>query len=197
MPRIAKKLDLAPPDYDKIRNDATTAVEADMSKLKRADDRLELAAEIVRQADAEIAAHVDDRNLCLASLYLQGHYEGVQLGHIAGITKNAVHQILSLVIYGDSRRPLPPRMTEEEMTRLATEHGIPKEIPDAGEQLRSAGQVIEAARARRKAAVRWMQDATLVLSEAGHENAAIAKLAGVSRKVTWQHIEAARKRRGY
>ncbi|MFG2408809.1 hypothetical protein ACGFR8_31585 [Streptomyces brevispora] len=161
------------------------------------DDRIELAAHIIRQADAEVALHADERNNALASLFLYDHYEGTQLGLMAGVTKNAVRSILAQVVHGNSRQTLPPRMTEEEMTRLAREYNVPHITKSPGQKLRSAGIVIETAYARRGVAVTAMQDAALALQETGTSLVEIARMAGVSRKLVWQHVAASRKRRGY
>jgi hypothetical protein len=197
MPRIANKLDLAVPKYDDIRKAAADDVDEQLRKLKRMDDRLELAAHIIRQADAEIALHAGDRNGALASLYLYDHYEGHHLGQLAGLTKNAVREILSQAVYDDPKKPLPPRMTEEEMTRIALDHNVPHVTETPGDTLRSTGEVVEAAKARRATAVRWMQDAALALHEADRTHVEIAEHAGVSRKLIWQQVQAARRRRGY
>ncbi|MER6109317.1 hypothetical protein [Streptomyces hirsutus] len=195
MPRIAKRLGLVVPDYKRIREDAAAPVESELRKFRRPDRHLEVAADIIRQADAEIALHVDDRNAALASLYLHDHYEGHQLGRLAGVTKNAVREILSEAVYGDPKKMLPPRMTEEQMTQTALEHNVPHITKSPGDTLRSSGEIIEAAKARRSVAVRWMQDAVLKLSEEGRENAEIAQMAGGSRKLIWQHLQAAQRRR--
>ncbi|MCD9904568.1 hypothetical protein LUR56_39840 [Streptomyces sp. MT29] len=195
MPRIAKKLDLAVPDYEQIREDARRTVRRELAERTRLDNRIELAAHIIRQADAEIALHADERNSALASLFLHDHYEGTQLGLMAGVTKNAVRGILGQVVYGNSRETLPPRMTEEEMTALAREHEVPHITKDAGGKLRAAGIVVETAKVRRAESVTTMQDATLALQETGQSLVEIANAAGVSRKLAWQHVKAARQRR--
>ncbi|MET8717394.1 hypothetical protein ABZV52_29960 [Streptomyces sp. NPDC004735] len=197
MPRIAKKLDLDLPDYENLRREAQEAVQNELSQRRRMDDRIELAAHIIRQADAEIALHADDRNAALASLFLYDHYEGRHLGLMAGVTKNNVREILSQAVYGDRKRTLPPRMSEEEMTELAHEHKVSHVKKSPGETLRSAGTVIETAKARRAVAVTAMQNAALVLHDTDVSLADIANKVGVSRKLIWQHVAAARKRRGY
>lgn len=197
MPRIANRLGLKVPDYENLRREAREATQNELAERHRLDDRIELAAHIIRQADAEIALHADDRNTALASLYLYDHYEGTQLGLMAGVTKNGVRFILAQVVHGNSRQLLPPRMTEEEMTELAREFNVPHITNSPGQKLRSAGIIIETANARRGVAVTAMQDASLALQETGTSLADIADKAGVSRKLVWQHVAAARKRRGY
>lgn len=194
MPRSAKKLSLYVPDYEKIRAAAETVVRNELGAIARPDDRVERAAETIRQADAEIALHIEDRNRALASLYFHDLYEGAHLGRMAGITKNAVREIQSQAVYGDPKKRLPARMSDEELQKIARKAGVPHITDSPGETLRENGKIIEAARARRGVAVVFMRDAALALSEEpyGWDGPKIAEHAGVGKKLIWQQQAAAR-----
>ncbi|MGW3628017.1 hypothetical protein [Streptomyces sp. NPDC000880] len=182
------------PDYTRIRKDAEDAVKDQLGRLARPDDRVEQAAEIIRQADVEIAAHVGDRNAAAASLWF---YEGVRgLAKVMGVYPNAYREILSKALYGDSKRPVPGKLSAEERAKVAEDAGVPR-IPDAAEKLPKLSRIVAEATARRNAALPFMQDAALALSEEpyGWDGHRIAEHAGVAVKLVWQHWETARKRR--
>jgi hypothetical protein len=197
MPRIANKLSLTIPDYDEIRAAADTAVRNELGAIARTDDRIVRAAEKIRQADAEIALHIEDRNSALASLYFHDLYEGAHLGLMAGITKNAVREIQSMAVYGDPKRRLPARMTDEELQAIARKAKVPHIKKAPGATLRNNSEIIEAARARRRAAVVFMRNAALALSEEPYnwDGGRIAEHAGVAKRLIWQQQATARKER--
>ena len=215
MPRIAKKFALTVPDYAAIRKAADTVVRNELGAIARPDDRIERAANIIRQADDEIALYVDDRNQAIASLYFYDLYEGAHLGQLVGIgPKNAVREVLSRVAYGNSKKPLPPRMTDKELRAFAKKMNVPHLVPEepdqalrlgveaakahqevtVGRELREAGKIIETAKACRNAAVVFMRTAALALSEEPYnwDGPRIAEHAGVTKKLIWQQQRTAR-----
>ncbi|WP_385646106.1 hypothetical protein [Streptomyces sp. SudanB91_2054] len=204
------------PDYAAIRQDAETETRNELGAIARPDDRIERAAHIIRQADAEIALYAEDRNRAIASLYFHDLYEGAYLGQLAGVgPKNAVREILSKAIHGDAKKPPPPRMTDAELQAFAKRMNLPhlpekphlepgetedreaaraRQETTLGHALRAAGEIIEAAKARRKVAVVFMRDAALALSEEpyGWDGPKIAEHAGVGKKLIWQQQATAR-----
>ncbi|MCX4976484.1 hypothetical protein [Streptomyces sp. NBC_00620] len=195
MPRVAPTLEGPIPNYVRLRREAQQAVSNELGIIARPDVRIGLAADIIRQADAEIGLHSDERNAALASLWFYDHIQAVSLGHAIGVNRNAVREILSSVAYGDAKKPLPPRMTDEELTELGEQLGVQR-VESAAERLPSLGRIIEKAKARRGRAVRFMQDAALALTEEpyGWDPARIADHAGVQRRLIYKHLAAAKQR---
>ncbi|MFG2986197.1 hypothetical protein ACGFYQ_33935 [Streptomyces sp. NPDC048258] len=183
------------PDYASIRKAEEDAVKDTLGALSRPDDRVERAAAIIRQADAEIAAHVGDRNAAVASLWFYERVLG--LPKVLGVYPTAYREILAKALYGDAKRPLPPEtLSTAEVAQLAEEAGVPH-IEDAAEKLPELARIVAAAQARRKTAVPFMQEAAFALSEEpyGWDADRIASYAGVSRRLIWEQWDAVKKRR--
>ncbi|AIS02590.1 hypothetical protein [Streptomyces glaucescens] len=197
MPRKAPKYEGVKPNYPPLRRSAEQKVLHEMGQISRPEDRIVRAVEIVRQADAEIGAHLGDRNAALASLYLYDHLEGASLADAVGVNKNALRKVLAEVSLGDSRAQIPPHMSDDELTQFAKKHKV-RHIPDAAERLAELGRIIEKAKARRGVAVRVMQDTILVLNDEpyGWKPERIAEHAGVMRDLIYKQRAAARKRHG-
>ncbi|MGW2550065.1 hypothetical protein [Streptomyces sp. NPDC001635] len=199
MPRRAgtySKLKLEVPNYQELRADTERAVKDELGELARPDDRVERAAHIIRQADAEIALHLPERDQMVASLWFYDHVLG--LSKVIGVYPTAYREVLSKALHGDANEPLPrDGASLEDLTRIAEEHGVPR-VANAAERLPEVARIVAMARARRAAAVPFMQDAALALSEDpyGWDGERIAEHAGVTTKLIWQHWAAARKRRG-
>jgi hypothetical protein len=147
----------------------------------------------VRQADAEIALHVEDRNNAVASLWFYEQVLG--LSNAIGVTPNAYREILSKAVFGDPTRQLPDIDSNEGLVAFAEQAGVPR-IEGAADKVLEPARVVAAARARRKAAVRFMQEAVLALSEAPYDWTPdkIAEHAGVARSLIYKQRAAARKR---
>ncbi|MEU5978508.1 hypothetical protein [Streptomyces sp. NPDC047315] len=191
-------------DPDALRAAAERAVMEELAPIARPDERLERAAEIIHQADAEIALHVQERDEAVASLWFYDHVLGIPAK--AGIKPNAYREILSRVFYGGIERvptesgriPLRPipDLPLPELAEAAREAGVPV-VKDAAKKLPRLATVVIEARARRAAAVVFMRNAALALSEEPYNwNAPrIAAVAGVSRKlISQQQITARRER---
>lgn len=188
--------DLDVPDHASIRKAAQDEVSDELGRLARPDDRVERAAAIIRQADAEIITHVNDRDAAAASLWF---YEGVRgLARVLGVYPTAYREILARALYGDGKHPLPTKLTAAERVRIAEEAGVPR-VEDARRKLPRLARIVSDAKARREAALPFMQDAALALSEEpyGWDGQRIAEHAGVSTTLIWTHWKMARKRRGY
>lgn len=198
------------PDYPRIRKDAEDAVRDELGSLARPDDQVERAAEIIRQADLEIAAHVDDRNKAAASLWFYDRTRG--LNKVMGLATTAYRTALYQTLYGIDPRSrkdtdpfpavLPTTQGEqaEDLAKIAEEAGIPRlEREEAGQRLPELSRIVTAAAARRASALEFMQDAELALSEEpyGWDGYRIAEHAGVSVQLVWKHWTVARKRRGH
>ncbi|GAA3887243.1 hypothetical protein ACWDWT_21510 [Streptomyces sp. NPDC003343] len=200
MPRRAgtySKTKIAVPDYPGIRANAERAVTDELGKLARPDDRIARAAEIIGQADAEMALHLPERDQMAASLWFYEHILG--LHKVMGVYPTAYREALSKALYGDAKTPLPADdLHLEELPRIAQAHKLPR-IENAAERLPEVATVVAEARYRRAAAVPFMQDAALALSEEpyGWEGERIAQHAGVPAKLIWQQWAAARRRRGH
>ncbi|WP_116428933.1 hypothetical protein [Streptomyces spongiicola] len=188
------------PDYKTLRAHEERAVKDELGAIARPDDRIERAAEIIRQADAEIALHIEDRDKGAASLWFYEHVLG--LASAIDVTSTAYREILSKALYGIDRRrtasghyelrPVPD-VTGPELVKLAEEAGVPR-IENAFEELPRLASVVSAARARRAAAVVFMREAALALSEEpyGWSGEKIAEHAGVGTKLIWQQQRTAR-----
>ncbi|MFF0384675.1 hypothetical protein [Streptomyces sp. NPDC004286] len=197
MPRIAKRLDIQAPSYDKLRNKTEHEVRESLGAVERLDDLVKLAAEIVQHADVEIATHVDRRNQALASLYLYDLYEGSHLSQIAGVNKNGLRTILGTVVYGASaRKTLPAWMADDDMVALAKEIKVRRITKEPGQQLLRASLVIEEAKARRKAALPVLRNTALKLvEEYGWKIKQVAAHTGLGGKLLSQQLKTARKER--
>ncbi|MGW2496212.1 hypothetical protein ACWCV2_17140 [Streptomyces pseudogriseolus] len=202
------KTKIQKPDFKTLRQVAEAAVKEELGQIARPDDRIERAAEIIRQADAEIEAHLESRDKAVASLWFYDHVPG--LAGAIGVTPTAYREILSKVFYGGYERvrtssghyelkPIPD-LPGDELVAAAKKAGVPV-VEDAAERLPQFAAVVVEARARRGAAVVFMRDAALALSEEpyGWDGPRIAEHAGVGKKLIWQQqaaARAARKRAG-
>ncbi|MEV7512020.1 hypothetical protein AB0O57_29100 [Streptomyces sp. NPDC091201] len=183
------------PDYPSIRREAEDAVKDELGRMARPDDRVRRAAEIIRQADLEIAAHIEDRNQAAASLWFYDRVRG--LTKVMGLATNAYRSALFQALYGidprsrkdgdvytahvlaaDGRkattevRPIPADLPAaqgeqaEDLARIAEEAGVPRlDTAEASRQLPKLSSIVAAASARRAVALEFMQDAELALSE--------------------------------
>ncbi|MFI6142405.1 hypothetical protein ACIBCC_29965 [Streptomyces griseus] len=210
---------ITPPDYKKIVEDAEKdARRVIASRIRKAlrpanpgvtlpapillnaslrpDLLLVEAANVVRQADAEIALWSDERNKALGSLWFYDQVLG--LDQASGVTKTAYREILSKVLFGDAKVPLPATENNNELEILAESRGVaglPHE--EAIALLLEAAPLVVAARARRRVAVVYLQDAALALSEPPYEwdPDRIADHADIARKLVYKLKDAAAKRR--
>ncbi|MFC9534412.1 hypothetical protein ACFT38_28285 [Streptomyces sp. NPDC056975] len=190
-------------DYTELNEREEREVKDELGAIARPDDRIERAAEIIRQADAEIALHQEDRDKAVASLWFYGHVLG--LSRAINVTNTAYREILSKALYGIDRRrtgsghfelrPVP-NVSNEELEELAKQAGVER-IDSALEDLPRLAQIVAKARVRRKTAVVFMREAALVLSEEpyGWDGERIATHAGVSTKLIWQQQATARRDR--
>ncbi|PNG22324.1 hypothetical protein [Streptomyces cahuitamycinicus] len=194
-----KKIDAT--DYKALREREEGAVKEELGRIARPDDRIERAAEIIRQADAEIALHLEDRDKAVASLWFFEHVKG--LARTIGVTATAYREILSKAYYGGFERrrtasghfelrPVPD-VPGGELVKLAEEAGVPR-VENASEDLPRLARVVAAARARRGAAVVFMREAALALMEEpyGWDAEKIAEHAGVGKKLIYQQTRTAR-----
>ncbi|MGY5009906.1 hypothetical protein ACWCY6_17755 [Streptomyces sp. 900105755] len=188
-------------DFKALREAAERAVTEELGRITRPDDRIERAAEIIRQADAEVALHLDDRDKAVASLWFYEHVPG--LAGTIGVTPTAYREVLSKAFYGGPERvrtdsghyelrPVPD-LPGPELVEAARKAGVPL-VEDADKKLPNLATVVAEARARRGAAVVFMRDAALALSEEpyGWDGPRIAEHAGVQKKLIWQQQAAAR-----
>ncbi|MFJ2745241.1 hypothetical protein ACIO3O_36915 [Streptomyces sp. NPDC087440] len=180
-------------DFATIRQEAKESVESELGKLARPDDRVARAAEIIRQADVEIATDGPDREKATASLWF--YEQAMGLPKVLGIYPTAYREILSKALYGDPKKKLPSAGPEE-LKKLAEAANVPH-VPDAREKLPKLARIVAAAQARRHAAVPFMQDAALALSQEpyGWDAARIAEHADVQKAIIYQHWRAAKNRR--
>ncbi|WJV44542.1 hypothetical protein [Streptomyces flavofungini] len=215
--------DIEVPDHEAIRDTAQRHIEKEFSRITRPDDRLKRAAEVVQQADLEIVAHVGERNEAAMSLWF---YEGVRgLDKVLGVTGNAYTEMRRLALHGaDAAEPVDgtekapeewapltkvrrraqlsgpgeTRMTPEQRRHAAEQAGIPK-IDGAAEVLPRLSEIVSAATARRKAALPFLQDAVLVLSEAPYEwtTDRIAEFGDVTARYARDAKNTAKRRRGH
>ena len=183
------------PDHDLIKSQTAQTIKNTLGAVARPHDRIKQAAEIIRHADAEIAAHVADRDAAAASLWFYGRTLG--LPRILGVTRTACREILAKALTGNRKGQLPGGLDAEELAQVATEAKLPR-YERAAEKLPELSRVVAAARAQRQAAMPFMQDAALALSEWPYnwEGGQIAAHAGVTEQVIWKHWEAARRRCG-
>ncbi|MEU6462227.1 hypothetical protein [Streptomyces sp. NPDC046976] len=163
------------PDYKEIAKNAENAVLAEFEQIGvtkpvdiftkkrkvRADDVAAKAAEIIRQADAEIGMYADARDQALAHLWF--YEQRIGLGRSLGLTQTGYRGILAKALYGDKKHPLPAEESNEALIEAAKKEGL-KVVDDAETKLVQTHQVVAAARARRQTAVPFMQEAVLALS---------------------------------
>ncbi|MFG2864677.1 hypothetical protein [Streptomyces sioyaensis] len=193
---------LTVPEHKKLRTDAERKVNEELGKIARPDDRFKRACEIVQQADLEIAAHAEERNQAALSLWF---YEGVRgLDKVLGILPNAYSEMRRIALHGDKKATINPggdlnaRMTADERRAAAKKAGMPH-IEDAADRLPSLAATVSVASARRKAAMPFLQDSALVLTEEPYDWSTdrIAKLGDVTPKYVRDVKNAAKRRRGH
>ncbi|WP_030780781.1 hypothetical protein [Streptomyces sp. NRRL S-920] len=168
MPAVHHNLTI--PDHKTLRAEATREVEQELGKLARPDDRFKRACEIVQQADLEIAAHSEERNQAALSLWF---YDGVRgLEKVLGITHNAYVEMRRIALTGDPKANINPggdpraRMTPEQRIAAALKAGVPRlDSEEAADRLPSLAATVSVANARRKAAMPFLQDSALALTE--------------------------------
>lgn len=198
MPAV-RQHNLPIPDHKKLRADAEREVKDELGQIPRPDDRFKRACEIVQQADLEIAAHAEERNQAALSLF---YYDGVRgMGPVLGLTPNAYRQIQRIALYGERDAPLTvgdERMSAEERRAAAKKAGLPH-IEDAADRLPSLATTVSVATARRKAAMPFLQDAALALTEEpyGWTTDRIAKLGDTTPKYVRDVKNTAKRRRGH
>ncbi|MGG7574151.1 hypothetical protein [Streptomyces sirii] len=194
--------DLTIPKHKTLRTDAERKVKEELGKIARPDDRFKRACEIVQQADLEIAAHAEERNQAALSLWF---YEGVRgLDKVLGILPNAYSEMRRIALHGDKKATINPggdlnaRMTADERRAAAKKAGVPH-IEDAADRLPSLAATVSVAAARRKAAMPFLQDSALVLTEEPYKWSTdrIAKLGDVTPKYVRDVKNAAKRRRGH
>lgn len=193
------------PDYTQIAKDAeTTALKAlglnperpeDLIARVRPDDLVVKAAEVVRQADAEIALYQGERDRALAHLWF--YEQRLGLAGTVGLSPLGYRRNLAATVFGNKNHPLPDAETNDELIRFAEEAGVER-VENAEAKLLEAAPIVYAARARRDVAVRFMQEAVLALSQPPYDWSPdrIAEHAGVSRTLAYKQRAAARKRHG-
>ncbi|MFK0279494.1 hypothetical protein ACIQVL_03335 [Streptomyces sp. NPDC090499] len=190
------------PDYKQIAADAEKQVlehlglerPEDLVAKARPDNLVVGAAEVVDQADAELALYLDERDQALAHLWF--YEQRLGLSKTAGLTNMGYRHALAKLMFGDKRHTLPDG-TNEELVQAAEQAGIER-VPDAEAQLLKTAPIVFAARARRDVAVRYMQEAVLALSQSPYDWTPdkIAEHAGVHRELIYKQRSAARKRHG-
>ncbi|MGI5337719.1 hypothetical protein ACQEVS_10120 [Streptomyces sp. CA-181903] len=168
MPAVHHNLTV--PDHKALRAEATSQVKEELGMIARPDDRFKRACEIVQQADLEIAAHVEDRNDAAMSLWF---YDGVRgLDGVLGVTHSAYNQMRRLALRGDRNLPINEggdlglKMSAEERAAAAEAAGVPRvERDDAADRLPALAAIVSVATARRKAAMPFLREAALTLTE--------------------------------
>ncbi|MEU8911745.1 hypothetical protein [Streptomyces nigrescens] len=200
MPAVHHNLTV--PDHKTLRAEAERQVKDELGPIARPDDRFKRACEIVQQADLEIAAHAEERNQAALSLWF---YDGVRgLDRVLGILPNAYTEMRRIALHGDKKATINPggdlnaRMNAEERRAAAEKAGV-LHIEDAADRLPSLAATVSVATARRKAAMPFLQDAALVLTEEPYEwtTDRIAELGDVTPKYARDAKNAAKRRRGH
>ncbi|MFE4580162.1 hypothetical protein [Streptomyces chartreusis] len=193
------------PNYDRIGIGAEKQVlnGLGLKQLKRPEDLVAVrpdelvvkAWRIVEQADADLGAHLEERDQALAHLWFYEPRLG--LARTAGLSTMGYRGAIARVVYGDKRHPLPDVQSNEDLARLGKELGV-RRIKNAEAKLLKASETVYAAHARRELAVRYMQEAVFDLSEAPYAwtPEQIAEHAGVERGLIYKQRAAARKRHG-
>lgn len=163
---------IAAPDYAKIKKDAEARVLLELGLVRPEDaaaarptDLILKAAQIVKQADAELALHLDERDEALAHLWF--YEQRLALSKTVGLTPMGFRHALAKLMFDDKRHPLPDG-SNEELVQAAEAAGL-KRIANAKEKLLKAAPIVYAARARRDVAVRFMQEAVFALSRAPYD----------------------------
>lgn len=191
------------PDHETLRAQAQRLVKDELGAIARTDDRFKRACEIVQQADLEIAAHAEERNQAAMSLWF---YDGVRgLDKVLGILPNAYSEMRRIALHGDKKARINPggdlnaRMTAEERRAAAEKAGVPHIKDDAAERLPSLSATVSVAAARRKAAMPFLQDSALALTEEpyGWTTDRIGELGDVTAKYVRDVKNAAKRRRGH
>ncbi|NML55115.1 hypothetical protein HHL19_35700 [Streptomyces sp. R302] len=188
------------PDYSAIAEQAKAALIEEIGGRKKSgviyippEDLLVRAAQIIEQADAELAVYLKERDQALAHLWF---YEArLGLAASAGLTNRGYRFALSKLLFGDKNRELPTAGSSEELAEIGKALGVVR-IEGAEQHLLKAAPLVHAAQTRRAEAVRFMQDAVLTLSKPPYEWSPeqIAERAGVDRKIIYKQRAAARKR---
>jgi hypothetical protein len=196
------------PDYEQIGRDAERQVldalglgsldterPQDLVAKARPDNLVAKAAEVLQQADAELAAYLGDRDRALAHLWF--YEQRLGLSKTVGLTNIGFRQILAKMMVGDKRGALPANLSNEELVRAAEAAGIER-VENAEAKLLETAPIVFAARTRRDVAVRYMQEAVLALSQEpyGWSPDRIAEHAGVHRDLIYKQRRTARKRHG-
>lgn len=193
------------PDYAQIAKDAETAAlkalgitaerPEDLVAKVRPDELVVKAAEVVRQADAEIALYQGERDHALAHLWF--YEQRLGLSNTVGLSRMGYRRNLAATLFGDKNRPLPDVTTNNALIRCARKAGL-EPVENAEEKLLETAPIVHAARVRREVAVRFMQEAVLALSLPPYEWSPdrIAEHAGVTRTLVYQHRTTAGKRHG-
>ncbi|MFG2141892.1 hypothetical protein [Streptomyces sp. NPDC048650] len=190
------------PAHKNLRAEAERQVKDELGAIARPDDRFKRACEIVQQADLEVAAHAEERNQAALSLWF---YDGVRgLDKVLGILPNAYSEMRRIALRGHKKATINPggdpntRMTAEQRQAAAEEAGVPH-IADAADRLPSLSATVSVATARRKAAMPFLQDSALVLTEEPYEWSTdrIAELGDITPKYARDLKNAAKRRRGH
>ncbi|WP_282793109.1 hypothetical protein [Streptomyces sp. CC224B] len=200
MPAVHHNLTI--PDHEMLRAEATREVQQELSKIARPDDQFKRACEIVQQADLEITAHSEKRNQAALSLWF---YDGVRgLETVLGITHNAYVEMRRIALTSDPKANINPggdpraRMTPEQRIVAAQQAGVPRLNAEKAARLPSLAATVSVATTRRKAAMPFLQDAALALTEEpyGWSTERIGKLGDVTPKYVRDVKNAADRRRG-
>lgn len=200
MPAVHHNLTI--PDHATLRAQADHQVRDELGAITRPDDRFKRACEVVQQADLEIAAHAEERNQAALSLWF---YDGVRgLDKVLGILPNAYTEMRRIALHDDKKAPmnasgdLHTRMSAEERRAAAEEAGVPY-VEDAASRLPSLAATVSVATARRKAAMPFLQNAALALTEEPYAwtTDRIAELGNVTPKYVRDVKNAAKRRRGH
>lgn len=184
---------LPPFNFGEIVDTAERETMEAVAYVARPDDKVVRAAEIVRQADADIALHLEERNQAVASLWF--YEKRLGLTRTIGVTPTAYREILSKALYRDVSKPIPDVDSNAALTALAREAGVPY-VRDAAEKVLDLARIVAAARGRRRVAVRFMQECVLALSEPPYDwsTEKIAEHSGIARSLVYRQRNAARRR---
>ncbi|MFD9190361.1 hypothetical protein ACFWCA_19285 [Streptomyces phaeochromogenes] len=189
------------PDYDQIAEDAEKAVHKALGVIRtedllsrRPEDLVKKTAEIIRQADAQIAVHLTERDEALAHLrYYEPHR---RLHRTAGLSPIGFRNAVARAVLGDQKANLPDATSNEGLAQVAQELGV-KRLDDARAQLLEAAPIVAGAQNCREIAMRYMQQVILALSEPPYSWSPqeIADHAGMPRDTVYSIRRVARKRR--
>lgn len=162
----------------------------------RPEDLIVKAGDILAQADAEVALHIDERDQALAHLWF--YEQRLGLAKTVGLGNMGYRQALATMMFGSKEHVHDlPTGSGEELAQAAEAAGIER-VENAEQKLLKTAQVVHAARARRDVALRFMQEAVFALSQAPYNwtPEKIAEHAGVDRKLIYKRRAAARRRHG-